>query len=61
MQTKRKTVELRPAQDAFIKRKKEELRKLAPPGEEEKITESGVIQGLIDFWMAIDAQRKLPG
>lgn len=61
MQTKRKTVELQLKHDAFIKRKKDELRKLAPPGEEDKITESGLIQGLIDFWMAVDAQRKLPG
>lgn len=60
MQKKRKTVELTAAQDAFIKRKKRELQKLTPPGEEDRITESGVIQGLVDFWMALDAQRKLP-
>jgi hypothetical protein len=60
MQKKRKTVELTSAQDTFIKRKKRELQKLAPPGEEDSITESGVIQGLIDFWMALDAERKLP-
>lgn len=61
MKTKRKTVELTAAQDAFIKRKKVELQRLAPSGDEDCITESGVIQGLIDFWMAIDSQRKVPG
>lgn len=58
---KRKTVELKESQDSFIKRKKAELQKQAPPGEEDKVTESGIIRGLIDFWMAIDSQRKLPG
>jgi hypothetical protein len=55
---KRKTVNLKPHQDAFIKRKAAELKRLVPPGDEDLVTESGVIQGLIDFWMAYDARRK---
>ena len=55
---KRKTVQLKTHQDAFIKRKTAELKRLVPPGEEDLVTESGVIQGLIDFWMAYDARRK---
>ena len=55
---KRKTVQLKTHQDAFIKRKTAELKRLVPAGEEDLVTESGVIQGLIDFWMAYDARRK---
>lgn len=55
---KKKSVALFKRQDDFIKRKVVELRRLVPPGEEGKITESGVIQGLIDFWMAHDVRRK---
>ncbi len=59
-QMKRKTVNLTPAQDAFVKRKKEELQRLVPQTEQDKITESGVIQGLINFWMTLEKGRK-PG
>jgi len=55
---KRKTVSLKPHQDAFIKRKVEELKRVVPPGDEYLVTESGLIQGLIDFWMAYDSRRK---
>ena len=57
-QIKRKTVNMTPSQDAFIKRKKEELKRLLPADEQDKITESGIIQGLIDFWMKVEGSRK---
>jgi len=60
-QMKRKTVTLRLNQDDFIKRKVKEIQRLVPPGEEDKVTESVVIQGLIDFWMAHEARKKPPG
>lgn len=55
--TKRKTVVLLKSQDDFIKRKVAEIKKLVPHGTEDSVTESGVIQGLIDFWMAFDARK----
>ena len=57
---KKKTYTLRKRQDDFVKRKVDELKRRMPPGEENRVTESGVIQGLIDFWMAFEAKRK-PG
>lgn len=56
--TKKKTYTILEKQDDFIKRKVGELKRLVPPGEEGKVTESTVIQGLIDFWMAFEARRK---
>ena len=58
MGTKRKSFELPEAQDAFIDRKVAEMRRRAPPGEEDKVNRSTVMQGLISFWQAMDAGRK---
>lgn len=44
-------------QDAFLKRKVEELRRKAPAGREDEITESTVLQGLLHVWMARDQER----
>lgn len=41
-------------QDAFIKRKVEELKRRAPRDRRDEVSESTVIQGLINLWMAID-------
>ena len=60
-QLKKKTFEISPAQDAFLKRKKEEIRRLVPEGQEDRVTESTVIQGLIDMWMALDARKDASG
>lgn len=45
-------------QDAFLKRKVVELRQKAPPGREDEITESTVLQGLLNLWMALDQEPK---
>jgi hypothetical protein len=55
---KKKTVFITQQQDGFLKRKAEELRRVLPPGEEDKATESRILQGLLDFWMAFEARRK---
>jgi hypothetical protein len=52
---KRKTVNITFGQDAFLKRKTEDIRKMMPPGEEGRVTESTVLQGLLNFWMAVDS------
>ena len=56
--TKKKTITILENQDRFIKRKVAEIRRLMPPGEEGKVSESSVVQGIIDFWMAFEARRK---
>ena len=50
-----KSFKITEAQEAFLKRKLKELRKSAPPGRERDITESRIMQGLLDFWMESDA------
>lgn len=55
---KKKSYTIKKSQDDFIKRKVAELRRQVPPGEEKNVTESKVIQGLIDFWMAFEVRRK---
>jgi hypothetical protein len=47
-----------PEQDAFIKRKVKEIRRQVPDGGPRQVNESAVVQGLIDYWMAVDAGRK---
>lgn len=47
-----------PGQDAFLKRKVAELRRKAPAGRQDEITESTVLQGLINLWMALDQDEK---
>jgi len=39
---------------AFLERKKAQMRRQAPPGKEEKISTSRVVEGLIAFWRAFD-------
>jgi hypothetical protein len=46
-----KSFKITEAQEAFLKRKLKELRKSASPGRERDITESRIVQGLLDFWM----------
>jgi hypothetical protein len=53
----KKTVTITEAQEHFLKRKKAELRRLMPQGQEERATESGILQGLLDFWMAFEARN----
>mgnify|MGYP003640077028 CR=1 FL=1 len=55
---KKKNLTIRDSQDAFLKRKVGELKRLVPPGDEGSVTESRVIQGLLDFWIAFEARRK---
>lgn len=45
-------------QAAFLKRKVEELRRRAPPDRKNEVTESAVIQGLLNLWMAVDMDKK---
>jgi hypothetical protein len=50
-----KSFKITRAQEAFLKRKRKELRKAAPPGREKDITESKIVQGLLSFWMESEA------
>lgn len=43
-----------PGQDAFLKRKVEDLKRRAPRDQRDLVSESTVIQGLINFWMAAE-------
>jgi hypothetical protein len=51
---------LTPGQDAFIKRKVEDLKRRAPRDQRDLVSESTVIQGLINFWMAAENIDKTP-
>ena len=54
---KRKGFRVTAQQDVFLKRKVKELRRRMPRGEESLVSESSVIQGLIDLWMTEEARR----
>ena len=53
------TVRLTAGQSAFLERKKAELaRHLELKGREAEISNSTVIQGLVDFWMTLEEGKK---
>lgn len=45
-------------QAAFLKRKVAELKRRAPRNRKDEVTESTVIQGLLNFWMAVEKEKK---
>ena len=58
---KRKTFELTLDQVDFIKRKKKELKASVGEHKAGAITESGIVRGLLDFWMAIEEPELASG
>jgi len=47
-----------PGQDVFLKRKVRELRQRVSRQDEELVTESTIIQGLLSMYMAADAKKE---
>lgn len=53
------TVRLNPGQAAFLERKKAELaRHPELKGREDAISNSTILQGLIDLWMTLEDEKK---
>ena len=56
------TTRLRGRQSAFWERKKKELKRLAVlKGNEDKVSNSTMLQGLVELWMALDAPARKSG
>ena len=55
--TIRKTLHITADQSEFLKQKKIELRKLVGPDDVINVSESTVLQGLLDFWMAFESRK----
>lgn len=53
------TVRLKPAQMAFWERKKKELARMKElQGNEDAISNSTMLQALVELWMTLDGKRK---
>ena len=57
---KRVTINLPDDLVAFLNRKKSELRRQVPPGKEDTVSTSGVLEGMIAFWRAMDLENTQP-
>ena len=53
-----KSFKIKESQEVFLKRKLRELRRAAPEGREREITETKILQGLLDFWMESEASNR---
>jgi hypothetical protein len=53
---KRVTVNLPDDLVAYLERKKAQMRRQMPPGKEEKVSTSAVIEGILSFWRAMDSE-----
>jgi hypothetical protein len=51
-------VEIKDPQRAFLNRKKAELKRSLPPSSEGKVTDETIIQGMLSFYMALDAAER---
>jgi hypothetical protein len=53
----RQSIDFPTRQKKFLKRKVEEIKKLVPADKQGRVSESMLVQGLVDVWMALEAKE----
>lgn len=53
----RQSIDFTSPQKKFLKRKVEEIKKLVPADKQDRVSESMLVQGLVDVWMALESKE----